>query len=108
MKKTAEEKSLLAKLASGALDGMVGDIFEYGGYKKGYCGKYIKNGEPVSYKQGASTKFFNGKENERIPGKREEFRYDTDERKLVFLQQYGWLMNDPDVKAYSAKFKPER
>ena len=108
MKRTVEEKNLLAKLASGMLDGIVGDEREYRGYKSVYCGKYIKNGEPVSYRKGESTRFFNGKENERIPGNRKEERYDTDERKLEFLQRYGFLMNDADVKAYSAKFKPKK
>ena len=42
----------------------------------------------------------------RIPGKREEEHYDTDDRKLEFLQRYGWLTDDEEVKAYSAKFKP--
>ncbi len=105
MRKTNEEKSLLVKLASGILDGMVGDESVYRGYKNVYCGKYIKDGEPVSYRQGESDRFFNGKENERIPGKREEEHYDTDEKKLYFLQKYGWLTDDEDVKAYSAKFK---
>lgn len=66
MKRTNEEKGLLAKLASGVLDGMVGDEKVYHGYRNVYCGKYIKDGEPVSYRQGESTRFFNGKENERI------------------------------------------
>lgn len=108
MKRTAEERGLLKKLASGILDGMVGDVREYGGYKRVYCGKYIKDGEPVSYRQGESTPFFNGKENERIPGKRNEEHYDTDDRKLEFLQRYGWLTDDEEVKAYSAKFKPKK
>ena len=82
------------------------DLREYGTYKTVYCGKYIKDGEPVSYRQGESERFFNGKENERIPGKREEEHYDTDERKLEFLQRYGWLMDDEAVRAYSARFKP--
>lgn len=108
MRKSNEEKNLLNKLASGILDGMVGDERIYRGYKNVYCGKYIKNGEPVSYRQGESEKFFNGKENERIPGKRKEEHYDTDEKKLLFLQKYGWLTNDDDVKAYSAKYKPTK
>lgn len=49
MRKTNEEKSLLAKLASGALDGMVGDKRVYCRYRNVYCGKYIKDGEPISY-----------------------------------------------------------
>ena len=101
-----EEKFLLDRLAAGELDGPVGDVREYGTYKTVYCGKYIKDGEPVSYRQGESERFFNGKENERIPGKREEEHYDTDERKLAFLQRYGWLMVDEAVRAYSARFKP--
>ena len=64
MRRTEEEKNLLAKLASGVLDGMVGDEREYRGYRSVFCGKYIKDGEPVSYRQGESTRFFNGKENE--------------------------------------------
>ena len=106
MKKTHEELKLLKKLASGMLDGMVGREKVYSGYKKVYCGKYIKDGEPVSYREGESSRFFNGKENERISVKREEDHYDTDNRKLEFLQRYGWLMEDEDVRAYSAKFKP--
>lgn len=108
MKRTEEEKNLLAKLASGVLDGMVGDEREYRGHKKVFCGKYIKDGESVSYRQGESTRFFNGKENERIPGKRVEEHYDTDDRKLDFLQWYGWLTDDDEVRAYSAKYKPKK
>jgi len=105
MRITSEEKKLLAKLASGILDGMVGDERVYRGYKNIYCGKYIKNGVPVSYRQGESERFFNGKENELIPGKREEEYYKSDEKKLEFLQRFGWLMNDKDVQVYSSKFK---
>ena len=92
MSRTDEENNLLQKLASGSLDGMVGDEREYRGYRSVYCGKYIKNGEPVSYRQ----------------GEREEEHFDTDDRKLEFLQRYGWLMDDEDVKAYSAKYKPSK
>lgn len=108
MSRTDEENNLLQKLASGSLDGMVGDEREYRGYRSVYCGKYIKNGEPVSYRQGEGSRFFNGKENEWIAGKREEEHFDTDDRKLEFLQRYGWLMDDEDVKAYSAKYKPSK
>lgn len=108
MSRTDEELNLLAKLASGALDGLVGDVLEYRGYKSVFCGKYIENGEPVSYRQGESERFFNGKENEQVPGRREEEHFDTDDRKLEFLQRYGWLIDDEDVRAYSAKYKPKR
>lgn len=108
MWKTNEEKRLLEKLASGTLDGMVGDIKIYQGYKGVYCGKYIKDGEPVSYREGESSRFFNGKENERVPGNRKEEHYDTDELKLEFIQRYGFLIDDEDVKAYSAKFKTKK
>ena len=108
MRRTGEEKKLLAKLASGVLDGMVGDEREYRGYRSVFCGKYIMNGEPVAYRQGESSRFFNGKENERVPGKRVEEHFDTDDRKLEFLQRYGWLTDDEEVKAYSAKYKPKK
>ena len=32
----------------------------------------------------------------------------TDEQKLTFLQKFGWLMKDKDVREYSAKFKPKK
>mgnify|MGYP000931745942 CR=1 FL=1 len=54
MNKTKEEQVLLAKLASGALDGIVGDERVYRGYKNVYCGKYIKDGETVFYREGES------------------------------------------------------
>lgn len=106
MKQTDEEKRLLEKLRKGELDGIVGDEKVYRGYSNIYCGKYIKNGTPVSYRTGESSKFFNGKENERIPGKSTKEVYETDEEKLLFLQKYGWLMDDIEVIAYSKKFKP--
>ncbi len=105
---TREEKKLLSKLAKGALDGNVGDEKVYSSYKKVFCGKYIKNGEPISYRQGESSKFFNGKENVKVPGKRKEEHYTTDEEKLGFLQKFGWLTKDEDAKKYSAKFKPKK
>lgn len=108
MRRSKEELKLLAKLASGALDGIVGAIRVYHGYEDITCGKYIEDGVPVSYRQGESKRFFNGKENERIPGKRIEERYDTDDSKLEFLQKYGFLTDDDDVKAYSAKYKPQK
>lgn len=105
---TPEERNLLTKLSSGLLDGMVGDELVYRGYKNVFCGKYIKDGEPFSYRQSESERFFNGKENEQILGKREEEHFDTDDKKLEFLQRFGWLMADPDVKAYSARYKRKK
>ena len=64
---------------------MVGDEREYRGYKSVLCGKYIKDGILVSYRQGELERFFNGKVNERIPGKREEERFETDYEKLFFF-----------------------
>ena len=104
---TKEEKKLLKKLASGVLDGFVGnDLTTSGGST---IWKTIKNGVPVMFKQGPTKRFFNGKENERIEGVLHTLQeWITDEDKLEFLRKFGWLMNDPDVKAYSAKFKPNR
>lgn len=104
---TKEEKNLLKKLASGVLDGFVGnDLTTSGGST---IWKTIKNGVPVMFKQGPTKRFFNGKENECIEGVLHTLQeWITDEDKLEFLRKFGWLMNDPDVKAYSAKFKPNR
>lgn len=104
---TSEEKNLLSKLAKGLLDGFVGnDLHTTGGSTIWMA---IKNGVPKQLKQGPSKRIFNGKENEIIEGVLHTLReWSTDEDKLQFLQKFGWLMKDPDVIAYSAKFKPKK
>lgn len=105
MPKTKEEKLLLEKLASGMLDGIVGDFLTTSG--KSDVWKEISEGIPRMFKQGPNRKFFNGKENERIPGVLHTLEeWITDDEKLAFLQKFGWLMDDEDVKNYSAKYKP--
>lgn len=107
MKFSKEEKSLLAKLASGLLDGVVGDHLETSGGSTVWTS--IKNGLPATFKKGPGKRFFNGKENEYISGVLHTLRkWSTDEEKLQFLRKFGWLMKDPDVIAYSAKFKPKK
>lgn len=107
MKMSNEEKRLLSKLESGELDGCVGDsVITNGGSS---VWKVITNGLPTMLKEGPGGKFFNGKENERIDGVRHIYeKWDTDDRKIEFLRKFGWLMDDADVKAYSAKFKPKK
>lgn len=102
---TNEEKNLLERMASGALDGIVGDILTTSG--KSSVWKVIKDGVPIMLKEGPGSRFFNGKENEHLPGVLHTLQqWVTDEDKLAFLQKFGWLMDDPAVKAYSSKFKP--
>ncbi len=103
---TKEEIGLLKLLSSGELDGYVGDfLFTTGGST---VWTEIKNGIPVRYKQGPGGKFFNGKENERYEGVKHTLaEYKTDIQKLEFLQKYGWLIENDDVKNYSSRFKPE-
>jgi len=108
MQMTNEEQLLLAKLASGELDGLVGEETPCAEYKGTYHGQFIKDGEPVYYIQNEWPRFSNGKENMQIPSKRSEECFTTDEEKLNFLQKYGWLMGDEDVRKYSAKFKPSQ
>ncbi|WP_028505295.1 hypothetical protein [Ruminococcus sp. FC2018] len=105
---TNEEKSLLAKLASGALDGVAGEETSCAEYKGTYHGQFIKGGEPVYYIQNEWPRFSNGKENMQIPSKRAEESFITDEEKLSFLQKYGWLMDDEDARKYSMKFRSEK
>lgn len=104
---TSEEKELLRRLASGALDGIVGnDLTTSGG---SLVWKAIKNGIPAMFKQGPGGKFFNGKENEGYSGVLHTLQeWITDEQKLEFLRTFGWLMNDEAVRSYSAKFKSRK
>lgn len=107
MRKTKEEKKLLEKLAAGLLDGIVGDDLTTSGGSSVWT--RIKDGKPTRYKQGPTKKIFNGKENERIPGVLHVLEeWNTDEEKIGFLRKFGWLMEDEDVKKYSAKFKPSK
>ena len=103
---TNEEKELLQKLSSGELDGLVGNVVFTTGNSSVWT--EIRDGNPVRYKQGPGGKFFDGNENVRYEGVKhllEEWK--TDDEKLAFLQKYGWLIENDDVKNYSSKFKPE-
>ena len=101
---TTEERSLLKRLASGVLDGVVGDDYISG---KSIIRMVIKEGKPIRFREGPGRKVFNGKENDYIADARRVLQeWITDEEILVFLRKYGFLMKDEAVKAYSAKFKP--
>lgn len=102
------EKVILEKLSKGLLDGMIGNEFITGDHTKVGFQKIIKDGIPQIVRHGADRKFFNNKENVRVAGKVVKELFDTSAKKLLFLQKYGWLMNDADVKKYSALFKPKK
>ena len=102
------EKIVLEKLNKGLLDGVIGDDFITGDYAKVTFRKIIKNGIPQLLRLGADSKFFNNKESIRVSGKESVQLFETITEKLSFLKKYGWLINDPDVKAYSALFKPRK
>lgn len=97
-------KDFLSNLANGDYDGERIDN-EENGVSWGF---YIYKGTPVQYREGKSNKFFNGKENERLPGTRTEERFDTDEKKDTFFKKYGYLhsMSDdhPEVIDYSREY----
>ena len=103
--RTEEEIWLLKKLSDGALNGMVGDERIFREYKNVYCGKYIIDGVPVLYKQNEPLKMLTLKKKDFIIAIREEEYFDSDEKKLEFLKKYGWLIDDDDVKKYSASHK---
>ncbi len=102
------EKVVLAKLEKGLLDGVVGDFFETGVHAKVAYLKTIKNGIPQIVRFGAGSRFFDNKETVRVAGKKSVQLFKTVAEKLLFLQRFGWLMSDPDVRAYSALFKPKK
>lgn len=108
MKVDELEKIVLEKLNKGLLDGIVGNDFVTGDYAKVTFRKIIKDGIPQILRFGADSKFFNNKENVRVPGNKSVQLLETVAEQLSFLQKYGWLIDDPDVKAYSALFKPKK
>lgn len=102
------EKIVLEKLNKGLLDGLVGDDFVTGDYAKVTFRKIIKDGIPQILRFGADSKYFDNKENIRVPGKESVQLLETIAEKIEFLRKFGWLINDSDVKAYSALFKPKK
>lgn len=101
------EKKLLKKLAEGAFDGIVGDVLDMDSGSTTWA--EIRNGIPAQYKQGPGGKIFNGKENEKFEGAVRKIRtYKTDEDKIGFLRNRGWLLDDDDAKKYSGMFKKKR
>jgi hypothetical protein len=101
-------KDLLKQLADGVYDGE-GTDSEMNGVSSGF---YIDNGTPVKYREGKSTKFFDGKENIRTPGKRTEERFVTDEEKTTFFQKYGFIRemfgDHPEVMDYSHQYYDDK
>ena len=97
-------RDLLKKLAEGVYDGKRTDS-EMNGVSSGF---YIDKGTPVKYRQGKSTKFFDGKENIKTPGKRTEERFATNKEKTTFFKKYGFLRemfgDHPEVMDYSGKY----
>jgi len=82
-------KDILSNLAKGIYDGKRIDNEENGVS----WGLYVDHGTPMKYHEGKSSKFFNGKENERILGKRTVEKFVTDEQKKTFFQKFGHLRN---------------
>ena len=102
---TAEECHLLDKLRSGDLNGKFCEPLLDNGYGSSIQLE-VRDGIPVQVKCGPSGKFFNGKENEpwkSVP--RVNIKWRTDDQKLFFLQKYGFLSDDEEVRAYSNKYK---
>lgn len=99
---------LLKSLADGVYDGERTDS-EMKGVSSGF---YIDNGTPVKYRQGKSTKFFDGKENIRTPGKRTEERFETNEEKTTFFQKYGFIQDmfgdHPEVLDFSRQYYEDK
>ncbi|MCI8537062.1 MAG: hypothetical protein HFF18_00140 [Oscillospiraceae bacterium] len=100
------EEIVLEKLERGLLDGPVGDDFVTGDYSKVIFRKVIRDGIPQTLRIGEGYKFFDNRENTRVPGTVQITEaFETISQKLLFLQKYGWLLDDPDVREYSRRFK---
>ena len=106
-RRTKEENEILKMCREGLLDGLVGkDLITDGGSR---VWSQIKEGIPRRYKQGPGGKYFNNKENIRFDGVLHVLEeWSSDDEKLKFFQDFGWLMDNPIVKKYSAKFKPKK
>ncbi len=102
---TKEEKRMLELLESGELDGQVGDDFIPDTFERKVHRKYIKDGIPGMVTVTEGGKFFDGKENVRGEKQVDRTEFLTDSEKLYFLQKYGWLIYNEEVREYSRKYK---
>lgn len=101
-------KDFLKHLSDGAYDGGIKEE-ESNGVSWGY---YINEGTPVKYKEGKSSKFFDGKENTRSSGKVEKRYYESDEDKAEFIEKYGFMGElfgyDKEVMDHSRKYYKDK
>lgn len=101
-------QNLLKNLAEGLYDGERTDS-ELNGVSSGF---YIDEGTPVKYREGKSTKYFDGKENIKKTSIRTEERFATDEEKTSFFQKYGFIRDmfgeHPEVMDYSQKYYEDK
>lgn len=96
---TDVELRLLKRLSNNEFDGPLNNYWEKKSGSMGFC--EIKNGIPIQFSQGKSTRVFDGKENEVAPGKiRVYLRYDTDEKKVIFFRTFGRDMTDEEALKY--------
>lgn len=94
------ERRLLARLDAGDFDGPL-DYYWESRYGSTFTYEIV-NGIPIEYKQGKSTRFFDGKETETISKDAHIRRkYLTDDDKLEFLQRFGRDMADEEAFDYS-------
>ena len=104
------EEELLINLENGKYDGFRVDYPSYGSVKRGGRvdkGVYIMNGQLVEFTD-RTTKFFDGKENEKSTT-REKYILETDDEKLALLQKVGYKMYDhTEVRDFSKSFYTER
>lgn len=97
--RTDVELRLLKRLASGEFDGPLNNYWVKRNGSYGWC--EIQHGVPIQFSQTKSTRFFNGTENETIPGKIKTYlQYKTDEEKLDFFRKFGRDMTDEDARKY--------
>ena len=103
--RTEEERHLLDRLRSGDFDGDFCEPLLNNGYGSSLQ-LQVRNGIPCRVKYGPGGKFFNGEENESWSSTPHiDTRWRTDDQKLFFFKKYGFLSQDEEAKAYSAKFK---
>ena len=108
MSYTEEEQELLSLLKSGKLDGNVGDRRRCREYRTAYYGRRIVSGVPYIYKETEAAVIKVGKLRRVQSATYYVDACESDDQKLEFLQNYGWLMEDSRAKAYSARFKKNK
>ena len=104
---TNKEQHIVDIITSGKYDGMIGNLWESSSGKIYWT--MLQGGKIVQFVAGATTRFFNGKENETYGnGARPNNIWETAEDIIKWVQKCGFLIPNKEVNDYYDECKKKK